>query len=38
VEALAIFEMTQRGFTELLSADRTHQDQPPAEDQRRSGR
>jgi len=27
VEALAVFEMTQRGFTELLSADRTHQDQ-----------
>jgi hypothetical protein len=38
MEALAIFEMTQRGFTELLSADRTHQEQPSAEDQRRSGR
>jgi hypothetical protein len=37
VEALAVFEMTQRGFTELLSALRTDQ-QPTAEDQRRSGR
>jgi hypothetical protein len=27
VEALAVFEMTQRGFTELLSADRSGQDQ-----------
>ena len=26
VEALAVFEMTHRGFTELLSADRSHQD------------
>jgi phosphoserine phosphatase RsbU-like protein len=28
VEALAVFEMTQRGFTELLSAARTDQEQP----------
>ena len=27
VEALAVFEMTQRGFTELLSADRSCQGQ-----------
>ena len=27
VEALAVFEMTQRGFTELLTADRPPQDQ-----------
>jgi Phosphoserine phosphatase RsbU, N-terminal domain len=39
VEALAVFEMTHRGFTERLSADRTHQDQlPPSRRQRRSGR
>ena len=38
VEALAVFEMTQRGFTELLSTPRTDQQQPSAEDQRRSGR
>jgi hypothetical protein len=28
VEALAVFEMTQRGFTELLSAARSDQEQP----------
>ena len=33
VEALAVFEMTQRGFTELLSALRPDQ-QPSAEDER----
>ena len=38
VEALAVFEMTQRGFTELLSTRRSDQEQPSAEDQRRSGR
>ena len=27
VEALAVFEMTQRGFTELLSTDRPDQEQ-----------
>jgi hypothetical protein len=34
VEALAVFEMTQRGFTELLSTLRSDQEQPSAEDQR----
>ena len=38
VEALAVFEMTQRGFTELQSTQRSDQEQPSAEDQRRSGR
>jgi hypothetical protein len=38
VEALAVFEMTQRGFTELLSTLRSDQEHPSAEDQRRSGR
>ncbi|HEV2929938.1 MAG TPA: phosphatase RsbU N-terminal domain-containing protein [Propionibacteriaceae bacterium] len=38
VEALAIFEMTQRGFTELLSTLRSDQQRPSGEDQRRSGR
>jgi hypothetical protein len=37
IEALAVFEMTQRGFTELLSTLRSDQ-QPSAEDQHRSGR
>ena len=32
VEALAVFEMTQRGFTELLSTLRSDQEQPSAED------
>jgi len=36
VEALAVFEMTQRGFTELLSTLRSDEEQPSAEDQRRS--
>ena len=35
VEALAVFEMTQRGYTELLSTLRSDQQQPSAEDQRR---
>jgi hypothetical protein len=35
VEALAVFEMTQRGFTELLSTLRSDQQQS-AEEQRRS--
>ena len=34
VEALAVFEMTQRGFSELLSTLRSDQEQPSAEDQR----
>ena len=38
IEALAVFEMTQRGFTELLATLRSDQQQPSAEDQRRSGR
>ncbi|MDF2744892.1 MAG: hypothetical protein K0S88_6270 [Actinomycetia bacterium] len=38
VEALAVFEMTQRGFTELLSTLRPDQQRPSGEDQRRSGR
>ena len=38
IETLAIFEMTQRGFTDLLSTLRSDQEQPSAEDQRRSGR
>jgi hypothetical protein len=38
VEALAVFEMTQRGFTELLSTLRSDQQRPSGEDQRRSGR
>jgi hypothetical protein len=37
VETLAVFEMTQRGFSELQSTLRSDQ-QPSAEDQRRSGR
>jgi len=31
VEALAVFEMTQRGFTELLSTLRSDQEQPSKE-------
>ena len=42
VEALAVFEMTQRGFAELLSTARTDQEQPRQADEdrerRRSGR
>ena len=38
VEALAVFEMTQRGFTELLATLRSDQEQPPAQDEHRSGR
>ena len=36
VEALAVFEMTQRGFSELLSTLRSDQQQSSAEEQRRS--
>jgi two-component system sensor histidine kinase UhpB len=32
VEALAVFEMTQRGFTELLATPLSDQQQPSAED------
>jgi hypothetical protein len=42
VETLAVFEMTQRGFAELLSTARTDQEQPRQADEgrerRRSGR
>ena len=32
VEALAVFEMTQRGFTELLATPLSDQQEPSAED------
>ena len=38
VEALAVFEMTQRGYAELQSQLRADQQQPPPDDERRSGR
>ena len=38
VEALAVFEMTQRGFAELLSTARSDQDQPLQTDEDREQR
>ena len=38
VEALAVFEMTQRGFAELLSTARTDQEQPRQADEGRERR
>jgi hypothetical protein len=35
VEALAVFEMTQRGFAELLSTARSDQEQRPRTDEDR---